>query len=284
MQQLGGGKSQYYKKIVNRLLVPYFATCVVYLLYDIAFTYYKGMFDPLRVVRSIGAMIIGVQSFDDGCGCVSMWFVYALFIIKLIDAFIPNRFKPVFAILCIACAIPLSKYEITWAVTDIFLAYPLYVIGQFISKRGESVIEWLRNTNVWFKLLVMVLPLASTYIVSTFNGFVKMYMGGYGNNLFLFFIGAFTGTLAIVILSLLLENVRWKHLLTISTGTIIILEFQAYFLFVIRHILVVLLKLDSCLDMISMISSAFIMLSFIPIIKFLNKYLPVFSGKSFILK
>lgn len=107
---IGGGKSQYYKKIVNRLLVPYFATCVVYLLYDIAFTYYKGMFDPLRVVRSIGAMIIGVQSFDDGCGCVSMWFVYALFIIKLIDAFIPNRFKPVFAILCIACAIPLSKY------------------------------------------------------------------------------------------------------------------------------------------------------------------------------
>lgn len=281
---MGGIKSKYYKKLFNRLFFPYIATCAVYLLFEIAINLYHGEFDVWRILRSILAMFIGVQSFDDGCGCVSMWFVYTLLLIKLIETILTQKVKYIVAVVCLGGAIYISQYELTWAVTDFLLAFPLYVFGQICAKQGGSVLTYLKKLHFGGKIISSVVLLFITYAVSLHNGFVKMYMGGYGNNIFLFLFGALSGTFAIFLISLALEKVKWKYLILLSTGTIVILEFQTYFLFVIHHLLVVILKCEQGMDTITFFCTIGVMLIFIPIIKFVNRYLPVFSGTANVLK
>lgn len=279
----GGKKSKYYKKLFNRLFIPYIATCAVYLLFDIAINLYHGEFDVWRIPRSICAMLIGVQSFDDGCGCVSMWFVYTLLLIKLIETILTQKVKYIVAVFSLGVSIYMSQYELTWAVTDFLLAFPLYLFGQLFAIYGDRVLMYLKNMHWASKLLSSVVLLFITYVISLYNGFVKMYMGGYGNSIFLFILSALSGTFGVLLISLVLENVKWKSLILLSMGTIVILEFQIYFLKVIPHALA-MLKWDHDLDVITFVCSIGVMLIFIPIIKIVNRYLPVFSGTAIILK
>ena len=105
-------------------------------------------------------------------------------------------------------------------------------------------------------------------------------MGQYANNIVLFAIGALTGSMAVFVLSALLDGVRLKIIRVISSGTIVILVFH-------RELLHPLLKEIGKMDTSSLLtintlvfaSAVIVVLAFYPIILLVKRFFPIVLGR-----
>ena len=103
-------------------------------------------------------------------------------------------------------------------------------------------------------------------------------MGGYGNNILLFFIGAISGTLAILLLSMTLEFLNGKYLYILSSGSLVILEFHGYIIRILNHLNKLLTDSSIFILILTLFNSVMIIFLFIPIIQFVKKYIPTLAG------
>lgn len=118
----------------------------------------------------------------------------------------------------------------------------------------------------------------AVYFAAHLNPEVRMFKASYGDNIFLFYLLALIGSIAVWLLSLVLDNVSFKYLVPLSSGTIIILGFH-------RDIANPLEKPIEMFegtvwyDVSGFFVSIVVLLAFIPIIYIVKRYFPILLGR-----
>lgn len=268
-----------FDKTLHNLIIPYFILAAI----KVAGPVIKHIGDG-EWIWSVAAVIGGFHSLNDAPGCSNLWFVYSLVIVKLLFQVSSGRRDPALAMACLAGAVvynDILHLEWRWAVSNCLLAYPFFIIGN--SLRDKDIVQRLVISARQYRYgatFAAALLIAVTYIVGTQNGQAKLYMGQYANNVVLFAIGALTGSMAVFVLSALLDGVRLKITRVISSGTIVILVFH-------RELLHPLLKEIGKMDTSSLLtvntlvfaSAVIVVLAFYPIILLVKRFFPIVLGR-----
>lgn len=268
-----------FDKTLHNLIIPYFILAAI----KVAGPVIKHIGDG-EWIWSVAAVIGGFHSLNDAPGCSNLWFVYSLVIVKLLFQVSSGRRDLALAMACLAGAVvynDILHLEWRWAVSNCLLAYPFFIIGN--SLRDKDIVQRLVISARQYRYgatFAAALLIAVTYIVGTQNGQAKLYMGQYANNVVLFAIGALTGSMAVFVLSALLDGVRLKITRVISSGTIVILVFH-------RELLHPLLKEIGKMDTSSLLtvntlvfaSAVIVVLAFYPIILLVKRFFPIVLGR-----
>lgn len=268
-----------FDKTLHNLIIPYFILAAI----KVAGPVIKHIGDG-EWIWSVAAVIGGFHSLNDAPGCSNLWFVYSLVIVKLLFQVSSGRRDLALAMACLAGAVvynDILHLEWRWAVSNCLLAYPFFIIGN--SLRDKDIVKRLVISARQYRYgatFAAALLIAVTYIVGTQNGQAKLYMGQYANNIVLFAIGALTGSMAVFVLSALLDSVRLKITRVISSGTIVILVFH-------RELLHPLLKEIGKMDTSSLLtvntlvfaSAVIVVLAFYPIILLVKRFFPIVLGR-----
>ena len=107
---------------------------------------------------------------------------------------------------------------------------PFFLIGS----KSLTILE--EKVNKYIPIIIGVIVLFTlTIILSSLNGFVSIATCSYGNNLFLYYINAFSGIAAIIGTSLLLRNYCLDFIVTTSYGTIVTLGLHGSILLVLQY-------------------------------------------------
>lgn len=268
-----------FDKTLHNLIIPYFILAAI----KVTGPVIKHIGDG-EWIWSVAAVLGGFHSLNDAPGCSNLWFVYSLVIVKLLFQVSSGKRDIALAMACLAGAVvynDILHLEWRWAVSNCLLAYPFFVIGN--SLRDKDILQRLVTSARQYRYgaaLAAALLIAVTYIVGTQNGQAKLYMGQYANNTFLFAIGALTGSMAVFVLSALLDGVRLKITRVISSGTIVILVFH-------RELLHPLLKEIGKTDISSLltvntlvfVSAVIVVMAFYPIILLVKRFIPIVLGR-----
>lgn len=268
-----------FDKTLHNLIIPYFILAAI----KVAGPVIKHIGDG-EWIWSVAAVLGGFHSLNDAPGCSNLWFVYSLVIVKLLFQVSSGKRDIALAMACLAGAVvynDILHLEWRWAVSNCLLAYPFFIIGN--SLRDNDILQRLVTSARQYRYvaaLAAALLIAVTYIVGTQNGQAKLYMGQYANNIVLFAIGALTGSMAVFVLSALLDGVRLKITRVISSGTIVILVFH-------RELLHPLLKEIGKTDTSSLltvntlvfVSAVIVVMAFYPIILLVKRFIPIVLGR-----
>lgn len=268
-----------FDKTLHNLIIPYFILAAI----KVAGPVIKHIGDG-EWIWSVAAVLGGFHSLNDAPGCSNLWFVYSLVIVKLLFQVSSGKRDIALAMACLAGAVvynDILHLEWRWAVSNCLLAYPFFIIGN--SLRDKDILQRLVTSARQYRYaaaLAAALLIAVTYIVGTQNGQAKLYMGQYANNVGLFAIGALTGSMAVFVLSALLDGVRLKITRVISSGTIVILVFH-------RELLHPLLKEIGKTDTSSLltvntlvfVSAVIVVMAFYPIILLVKRFIPIVLGR-----
>lgn len=215
-------------------------------------------------------------------GCLGMWsilrecwFIYTLVVIKIIYQYCgSNKTNIMFSVFFLFCAYLTSKYQLQSylyspnSIVNVFTAYPFFIIGNY-AKHYKDVINNLNNKI--HLLHLFSLSLVIVFLCGKFNEPVWMFICGYGSNFFLFIVGGISGTVSVFSISKLLGSCP-KHVIIVSTGTILILGFHMHLIGVMR----IFFADPSLLDF---LLAAIIVCAFIPLIIFFERYFPLIIGK-----
>lgn len=269
-------------KCLHNLVIPYFILSLI----KVAGFILKHLDDGLWAWSLFG-VTFGFHSINGASGCGNLWFVYALIVIKLIFQVFVRGNRSMLAVcvlsLCGAVAYNYFHVEMAWGVADAMLALPFFMLGNL----GSSVLKEpfnafvgnMRRTSTAARWCMVAALAAATYIIGIYNGEASMFMGQYGNSLAVFITGAVTGSLAILILSVLLDKVRLSVVSVISAGSIVILEFHREFLHPVMKLISKLAPPTWQEVILTFALSLAATLAFVPIIMILKRYFPIVFGR-----
>lgn len=273
---------QFFNKNLYSLVIPYLLLCVIkdfsYLL--------KNWNNFQELINCPIGILTGFHTYNGVPAARSLWFVYTLFILKILFQISGNKRSNLMMLLAIALigSFALNHFSIhpDWAVSNTFAAIPWFMCGYVISKDYKQILENVVDfVKKWRTLAVTVFILLTLLLlfVSNINGEVMMYKGYYGNNIILFLAFGLIGSISIFILSAILDNLQIRAVQVISIGTMVILMFH-------RDIYRSFEKIVSNLSdgvisegLLSLSASVVTLILFIPIIIILQKIFPIILGR-----
>lgn len=272
----------FFKKNLYSLIIPYLILCVIKDFSHIA-KYWNNFQELINCPIGI---LTGFHTFNGAPGAKNLWFVYTLFLLKIIFQITGNKRINMIALLTTsiagALAMHLCNISIDWAVTNVFLALPWFMLGYVASSNYNApldrAINYLKEkksiTIGGFAILTTLL-----LFVAKHNGEVRMFRGFCGDNLILFFIFGLIGSLAIFLLSVSLDKIQAKAVQIISIGTMVILQLHIDIYYPLGKIVKNLSEGVVSEGLLSLTASAITLLIFIPIIMILQKIFPLVLGK-----
>lgn len=275
--------SIFFRKNLASLIVPYLILCLIKDFSHIT-KYYNDIPELLKLPIGV---LGGFHTYLEAPAAKNLWFVYTLFIIKVIFQISNDNKKVLLSLtaLCIAGAMicGFHDYHPMWGVTNTFLALPYFLTGYAVSINFKGklpkLIERIKSSNRILAVSGIVLLLVIQFLLSELNGPAWMYKGGYGNNILLFYILGFTGTVTSFLISALLDNVRVKAIGMISIGTMVILQFHRDLYYPLGKLVKEFAMGNISEGVLSFIASAVVLVAFIPIIMLLQRYFPIMIGK-----
>ncbi len=201
------------------------------------------------------------------------WYFYSLIVMRIIMQALPQR-KWVYALLFVLLStgvIELNhrEIEISNANTNVLVCMPMFLMGVFL-KPLKTTLTNLHHYAIEGALLVVAVALV--WFCGQYNGYVWMYLCGYGNYYTLYIIGGMAGTLLLYVLSLWLSRLPYRSMMTtLSQGSILIIGF---------HIVIVrrLTELPNRLWLEDLLFSLLILISFIPIVLLADRFFPLLLG------
>lgn len=269
-------------KCLHNLVIPYFILSLI----KVAGFILKHLDDGMWAWSLFG-VTFGFHSINGASGCGNLWFVYALIVIKLVYQMFVHGKKSMLAVsilsLCGAVAYNYFGVEMAWGVTDAMLALPFFMLGNLgssvLKTPFNSFIAGMCRTSASARWVMVTVLAAATYIIGQYNGEASMFMGQYGESLALFIPGAVAGSLAILILSVLIDKVKLSVVSVISAGSIVILEFHREFLHPVMKLINNLTPPVWQEVLLTFLLSLAATLAFIPIIMILKRYFPIVFGR-----
>lgn len=177
---------------------------------------------------------------------LALWFLPALFIVKMVMALGTMIFRGRWIISCsvitsmalvLSCFIPISSNVFSYH--SAILGLPFYIFGFLLKKSG--LIERLQN-YISVTRIFPVVALFYLFFVGLKNGVVSIDACCYGNNIFLFYINGIIGSLMCIMSSLCIRRpISW--LLSVGQSTLTILGLHGFFVLAFK-VLFVLMDLD----------------------------------------
>ena len=282
----GGGK------LWRSLLLPYITMAIILIPYNYIGSIASMHLNWKNMGYTVLAFITGEQRavissnpqviYAPGCG--TLWFVYALAIVKVLfrttNKFILYVTLPLSLIT--AYIIPSFKPIGDYAVFTIPLAWFFFVVGYLImhSSYFKSFHDAFKNKVDMNSLFVYIIPIlvllvSLIYFIAEANGQFRFFKADWGTSFLLMLIGSFFGITMVYIMSVALEVImpKRKYLTVISNGTIIILAFHTQIIYILYRTF-----FYGRNDMMTLSFSVLIIIFFIPVIRFSIKYIPSLVG------
>lgn len=202
------------------------------------------------------------------------WYFYSLMVIRLIMQLLPEK-KWIYALVfvalsCGAIYLHYIGFEASNANINVLLCMPFFLIGVFL-KLWKSAFNILHN--YMFEIFVFVTSIALVVLCGNYNGYVWMYLNGFGNNYLLYIVGGMAGASMLYVISLWLSRLPYRGLVqTLSKGSILIIGL---------HIIIVrrLTELPNRMWLEDLLSSLLILCSFYVLIRISELYFPILLGQ-----
>ncbi len=269
----------FWNKIWFNFIVPMLIICFLNFIYRCFLKIYSDSFSFLDIMDFLFSVMMGFHS-----GVRECWFIYTLILIKVIYQYSSKLTILLWTICFIISAYFFNQIDHKYflginlnenysSIINLCTSFPFFALGVYFNKYLTVFVN-LRNTFLFLTLFCLSLFLI--YICGRYNGNVWMYKNDYGGNLFLFFTGGISGTIAVFTLSKFIP-VFPKIVSVVSSGTILLLGFNWNVITIIRR----LIPDSSILDY---LLAVFVVLAFVPFINFFRKNFPLLLGKYRIVK
>ena len=262
----------FWKKIWYNLVIPMLIMTILNFMISCIMHLLNGSFSPKDFYWFLRNVLFGMVS-----GFDSLWFVYTLFLLKIIYQYCSsNRLFYFFVAISLSLAYFYNTCDLSScpffmkepnAIVNVCTAYPFFAFGVYIHNYKSALNEW---THRFLLIFTVILGFALTYFSSYYNGCVGLYYCNYGGNMLWFLIGGLSGSIMIYAISKLCECTP-KIISVVSQGTIIILGFH--------KLLITLIKNYYPESVCDVLFAALIVLLFVPFIKAVEKYFPLMVGK-----
>lgn len=277
----------FWRKNKDALIIPYFIWGTLRLL-----TYNLRQNSLDTFVHSFTGLLLGCNNFLGIRGCGELWFVATLLFLKIIYQHCKGKnIRKVLFVVCIVGAVAYRKMiyhsSIEFmgaAIGNVFVAYPFFYLGHMLAtqqykSRVMSIADKLEG-QIGRTCVLAVFVLAIMCVVDFKNGVVFMVYGQYGNNLFLFLLFGLIGivfTFFVAIFFCKVLNINIAH--WINIGSIMILAMHTQIINVLRPLLVKLSDGNPyTFEIALVVVSLGVLLLFVPVTNFFDKYLPITLG------
>ena len=200
---------------------------------------------------------------------VPCWFIIALFWIKIFWGLIEERSEKMKAFIVIILALSVylfsHKYDLNFSIDSACQLIPFFWLGTLLKQRNS----WMKLTAPYYLVCWILLGVFFSFI----NGRSSANINLYGMNVFLYYITAMCGILMCITFSKLSFLHSNKFIVTISSGTILIVGYHLIFLGYFMN------YLSSWGITGRIISSGIVCALFYYPIIWINKYCPIIMGK-----
>ena len=223
----------------KRLIVPTLFFYVVCYCFWLAERLLRGDFADLSYNDLMVKPLLGLFIYDRTIAtpmCLVTWFLITLFFAKFLCNFLlryPTSVVIVFLVIdvIILSTINEGNFRLLYFPQREGVAFPFFIVGYYCKKHGwfnslsNLSQKHVYNIGLFIVLLVLFISLA------LYNERVGIHSFHFGKSIFLFYPIAFLGVLVIYLFSRCLGSFVFnRFILTISSGTIVILGFHRLFL------------------------------------------------------
>ena len=167
----------FWNKNVTGLIIPFLLLSVLVNMPNII----DNITDARRMLYLLGGITFGFHSMDGMHGCLNMWFVYCLMLVKILFQCSSNNTRSLIFV-TVACIMGFSVYHICdfhmkWAVSNVFYAFPYFALGYWF-KQKDMVRRVVANFRCWQQnITITALSIVSAFVAS-YNGIAYTYEGG----------------------------------------------------------------------------------------------------------
>ena len=202
------------------------------------------------------------------------WYFYSLIVMRLIMQMLPKE-KWIYALLFIALSggaiyLHIIGFEASNSNVNVILCMPFFLIGVFL-KQCKSMFDCMHNYMI--ELVLFIVSVIMVVLSGNYNGYVWMYLNGFGENYALYIIGGMAGTAMLYVLSMWLSRFPYHAMVqTLSKGSLLVIGL---------HIIIVR-RLTELPDRVwgeDLAYAVLILLAFVPIIRISEKFFPVILGQ-----
>lgn len=167
----------FWTKNLKGLVIPFLLLSVIinvpYMIANFA--------DWHKMLYCLVGILGGFHSIDGLNGCMNMWFVYCLLVVKIMfQCCASNRYNLLVVFIC--CVVGMVAYHIRgahykWAVSNVLYAFPYFVLGFWMKKK--NLVKLLSYDMKSWKLNLPLSTLAlGSIFVASYNGVAYTYEGG----------------------------------------------------------------------------------------------------------
>lgn len=164
---------------------------------------------------------------------VPLWFLPCLFFCKVfysLTVLFNNIQKILINIFCslififLTFFIAYKKIFIPFSISSAFMSYPFFILGVFIFEKLNLYYEQKNKKHLFIIILISIISFLLVCFIASKNGRIDVSTVNYGNNIFLFYLGAYCGILFILCIVYLFQ---FPTIIDVfSKNTIIILAFH----------------------------------------------------------
>ena len=202
------------------------------------------------------------------------WYFYTLIVMRLIMQVLPEKKWIYFTLFVTLSGGAIYLHTIGFMASNsninVLLCMPFFLVGVYL-KPCKSMLNDMHNYVLEFVLFLV--SVSGVFLCGNYNGYVWMYLNGFGENYALYIIGGMAGSLLLYIVSLWLSRLPYRNMaLTLSNGSIAVIGL---------HIIIVrrLTELPDRIWVEDLIWSLGILLAFIPIIRLMEMFCPILLGR-----
>lgn len=262
----------FWKKLWFNLVVPMLIIAAANFVYACILQLIDGSFEFKTFYWFVRNVLFGMVS-----GFDNLWFVYTLILLKIIFQYCRSIvWFYALTVVMLTLAYIYNNYDLSAfpffmkepnAIVDVCTAYPFFALGILLHDYKAILKEWNQKGML---VLMGVCGFLLVSICCLYNGSVGLHSCNYGGNMLLCLLGGISGTIMVFAVSKLLGRAS-KYVVIISRGTIIILGFQ--------KIIIALVRVFFPASYADIVFALIIVILFIPIIIWTEKYFPLMAGK-----
>lgn len=260
------------KKAVNTLLLPYILISIIVMS---IYIFIWGFNDKnVNILQFVAGIICGGDLYGKAniYPVGPIWFLYCLFFIKVIYAYVYDKKKIIFTLMLISISvIVINKNFLPFRIDSSFVGFLFFSIGFLLKKMWFRLLNIKSSLNILGLIFSIGLILAIYYTIGSLDakqGF-SINVNYYGPFPILFIVSGIIGTYLIFSVCKVLSLFKMKSVYIFSTGMIIPLGFQ-------KIIMLALYEYMPTIGILT-VSVITIILSYILILIF-SRYMPIVIG------